>query len=404
MGNLTISLLRTVALMAIILDIAAAELIFRDNFDEQEDWHSGLMENDTGAYLDDQLYDGVNSATRVDMYQRTSTGHTLPQGWTSVRQGEQFFSPRNGYSNSRENIEILSSNSDMALGRQGKSAVFWRESHQLNSHQWNSDGILMKIFPEGYDELYVEFWITFDDNTTLNSWELAPSKQVDVSKIFRMLSIKPGANEYSYFNGEIGPMFLWDWKVDPWGVRNVIGTSAGPYETLKFEGDDLADMPPGGGSKSYLTGVVEQGLNGETEWPIDMVNGGLIKDNSPSGIATHEQVFGKSDQWVKMAFYVKMNSSPGEKDGHLVQWINGRRIINVNTIPWSKENSENIVAKWNAFALGGNDYFHSHPLSQAREEWFAIDNLKVYSTIPDFADIDLDYKLPPAPPENLIYN
>ncbi len=350
-----------------------ANLIFREYFDTQADWHSGLEENFTNPYINDGLINPVNKT------QRLREGNKLPLGWTGVYQDGQKFSPRNGYVNTHENIEILAKNQDKAMGGQGKSAVFWRESH--GGKDWNSDGTLHRYFDQGYDELYIEFWIKFDSNITIGNNES--------SKIFRVESWNGEGSEFQGFiGGNLGPMLLWNWKTDAYGVRNVITSRGGPY------GENYM-MPTGesiGGSHNFTTSIKNQGIGGETEWPIDRKNGGLVKDNMQGGIALHKQVFGNKEQWSKLAFYVKMNSEIDKKDGIFIQWLNGRRIMTRESIPWVKSGNYNKMVKWNAFAIGGNDHFNTHPLEDVREEWYSIDNVRVYDGIPSHAEEDINFE------------
>ncbi len=369
-----------------------ANLIFREYFDTQADWHSGLLINDRGSYINDKLYDGINPATRIDEYQSHRLGHFIPEKWYSVRQAEQYYSPRNGYPNHHENIEILAKNSDKAFGGNGKSAVFWRESHQNNSWEWNSDGILFKHLEGGYNELYVEFWITFDPNSTVNSHELSNTNNTDASKIFRIESWNEEGSEYKGFEGgNVGPIMIWGWGQSDYGIRNGLTWRGGPHgENYRFDPGDIENGPTIG---NFINHIEAQGPNGETEYPIDREHGGLVKDNLDyKGLAHHKQVFGDKGQWSKMAFYVKMNSDIGKKDGVFIQWLNGRRLVTCNTIPWIEASSENKMVKWNSISLGGNDYFHSYPIEVAREEWYSIDNIRVYDGIPSHAEEDINFE------------
>ena len=108
-------------------------------------------------------------------------------------------------------------------------------------------------------------------------------------------------------------------------------------------------------------------------------------------IVQHGQVFGADSHWTKMAWYVKMNSSIGARDGILRQWINGVQVMNMVHIPWVQANSDNKMVKWNFFSIGGNDYFHEYPTTERHEEWYAIDDVLVLDKLPEM----------PNPPSNL---
>lgn len=356
---------------------AGAEVIFEENFDDQPDWHSGLPVNNTGAFP-------VNGAG-PDRIQRIGT-HTVPLGWNSVYQ-DPTWAPSTGHSDRHETIEILASNVDKARGGSGKSFVQRRDSSPEPAYKWNSDGQLLKLFEEGHDSLYVEFWIRFDPD-----WTVSPSN--DSSKLFRVGSWSEGGSEFQAFGGgEQGPLFLWDWKRDNYGVRNVHALRGGPHGD-NYTMDSFAKGGHPRGSLNYTTDTVGMGVDGSTPQILDRVNGGYISDRL-SQIVEHYQVFGKSD-WTKVAFYVQMNSAPGVSDGWLMQWINDEQIFNVRDIVWinSASNGANKMVKWNFFSIGGNDYFKSYPDSVRRQEWYAIDDLVVRTSIPE----NLDGLAPPSPP------
>ncbi|WP_158583938.1 hypothetical protein [Salinibius halmophilus] len=116
--------------------------------------------------------------------------------------------------------------------------------------------------------------------------------------------------------------------------------------------------------------------------------------------------------WVKMGFYVKMNSAPDVEDGVLIQWLNGRRLLTLDNIPYVRSGRHDGdaqdtlidptgMAKWNLVSIGGNDYFHSWPKESMREEWFAIDDLQIYDGLPAHADVDINgFVFPPLNPSH----
>ncbi|WP_339800927.1 hypothetical protein [uncultured Marinobacter sp.] len=360
---------------------AGAEVIFEENFDDQPDWHSGLPENNTGAFP-------VNGAG-PDRLQRTGT-HVVPMNWHSVYQ-DPTWAPSTGHPDRHETIEILSANSDKARGNAGKSFVQRRDSSRDPAWKWNSDGQLLKLFREGYESLYIEFWIRFDPDWTVN-----PSE--DMSKIFRVGSWSESGSEFQAFGGgEQGPLFLWDWKRDTYGVRNMQTLRGGPHgENYTMTAEQKGSHPRG--SLNFTRDIAEMGVGGGVPNIIDRVNGGYISDNLRQTVE-HYQIYGKSD-WTKIAFYVQMNSSPGAADGWLVQWVNDEQIVNVRDIIWVDRLPDGTgeMVKWNFFSIGGNDYFKSYTDDVRRQEWYSIDDLVVRTSIPD----GLKGLTPPSPPASVI--
>lgn len=361
-------------LLSILLGLSPVvlgEVIFTENFDSQPDWHSGLPENRKST---------TQQSPGADHVQIEGT-HIVPEGWYSVRQ-DPLWAPSVGHADKHETIEILERNASKARGGVGKSFVSWRDSGGLE-WRWNSDGQLTVYFPDGYEQLYVEFWIQFSPEWTTQA-------SADISKLFRIGSWSGEGSIYQAFSGgEQGPLFLWDWKRDLYGVRNVHSLRGGPHgDNYNFTAEDISDHPRG--SMNFTTDTVGMGLNGETPLIKDLVNGGYISDNMNQTV-THEQVYGEAGTWTKVAFYVSMNSAPDIQDGILQQWINDERILNVGTIPWVKSSEGDKMVKWNFVSFGGNDYFHTYDDSIRREEWYSIDDI-VIATSP------LNAPLPPINP------
>jgi len=114
---------------------------------------------------------------------------------------------------------------------------------------------------------------------------------------------------------------------------------------------------------------------------VDLVNGGALP---VSGIVSHNQVYGHA--WHKMGFYAKLNSAPGIADGAYTYLLDDQVILDLKQIPWIGEGGS-MDAKWNNIMIGGNEFLNfasipdDAPLPE-RERWFAIDNIKVYRTMP----------------------
>ncbi len=323
----------------LLTNIANASIILFESFDRQEDW--------------------------------TSLSDKPIKSWSAFRNGESVWDSSTGFPKHHPNIEILDKNNNKAFGGTGKSFVSWRESFNPGWKQWNSDGILLKKFNQGFDELYVSFFILFSPH-----WTPAGS-----SKLFRVYSWDPKArNHFKYFKeGDAGPVLFAGYSANKYGVRNVISFRSGPWgENYTMENKDVKGLSRG------LVGLGDLSLNFKenaiSDLP-DLVNGGNISksDNIP---ATHEQVYGKYPNWTKVAFYVKMNSAPGKKDGVMKQWINNKIVSSNSNIPWVKPNKRNIMVKWNVIAFGGNDFFRSYPNKSKHEEWYAIDEIFVHDKIP----------------------
>jgi hypothetical protein len=349
-----------------------AGVIFSENFDSQPDWHSGLAINNTGAYP-------VNGAG-PDQIQYYDT-HTIPQNWRAIAQNPEW-APSKGQPLKHESIEIFASNSDKARGGTGKSYVQWRESWDNGPNSWISNAQMCKYFPEGYDELYVEFWIRFDDNWTVDpGW---------TTKMFRIASWRGNDSPFKAFSGgNLGPIMLWDGEIGGYGVRNRLSLRGGPHgDNYGFSEGDIAGLPrtlngQGDMSLNFTGDVQGMGPGGTNPQIPDVLNGGFITSN-PNITINHNQIFGPAGTWTKLAFYVKMNSAPGVADGIMTEWLNDVQIFHSAVIPWIRPSAtEDENAKWNAVYIGGNSYFPNYLQADQHEEWFAIDDIVVMSGLPE---------------------
>jgi len=348
-----------------------AELIFKENFDGIPDWHSELPENNLG-YLprdepDTAQYQGI---------------HNIPEGWHAVRQ-DPVWSPVKGHPDRHPVIEILSSHADKARGGTGKSFVTWRDSYDPGWNRFNSDGIFFYRLPgDGLEEVYVEFWITFS-NEVVESYN---TDRMGSSKILRFLS-HDAPDDFNYpdwwnfFGGNHTPMYLWGVGGETtYGIRNYISIyrmDGGEPLNNNIKGLPQEMRSSGDNSLWYSpTATDGQGIGGTDPALTDYRDGGVIE----SGPVAIDQVFGDEGTWVKVGQYVKMNSAPGVADGELHQYLDGQRILHVTGIEWVTPNQN--MKKWNLVAIGGNDFFQGYPNSQRHEEWYAIDDFAVYTSLP----------------------
>jgi len=345
--------------------LAQGEVLFEENFDNQPDWTISL-------------YGADNPILR-------SRGDVVPDNWNGAYNGSVWqteeHAPRNHSSH-----EILGSNANKARGGTGKSMVNYRHSWTLDSGRvkWNSDSQLIKApidasNPEGTEELYAEFWIRFSEN-----WYQRGSYDSGwISKIFRAASWTPGGNMVSGGGRDLGPMIYWDYKADNFGVRNGTAYRGGPPANASGTDNYKASSVENFGESGNYNArdIAGEGVDGTDPQLADQINGGLLAKTEQ--LVSHEMLFGPTEHWTKVAFYLKMNSAPGVPDGILSQYINGQRIKHVDNIPWVETNEQNMMVKWNHFSIGGNDYFAPYPNDMKFEDWYAIDDLVVMSHLPE---------------------
>ncbi len=365
-----------------------AEIVLEDAFDKHEDWHSGLLENDTPENIG-----------RPDRGQHSFNGAILPDGWFSIRQ-EPIWSPTKGYAGNHEMIEVLESNVDKARGGRGKSFVKWRDSQTLTGGAWSSDGLAMFYLPDkpgvpedGLNEVYVEFYITFSNESIASYYADAFGS----GKLFRILHWAGDRDQiYAYFNEDQVPALGWQAGASSiqYGIRNFLSflTKGDKLDSSQVVGIPTgAQLVNGSVSLPYSSPFMQSmGVGGTDTMLEDKKNGGLIT----SGPVALDQVYGDETTWTKIGFYVKLNSAPGVYDGVAMQWIDDKRTFVNETIAWIQPGYP--MAKWNSVLLGGNDHFSARPNEEHYQEWYAIDDLVVRDDIPAY--LKVDQLSPPKPP------
>lgn len=362
--------LRWLAVAGLLLGLSSAKalaeepfLVFSETFDPLEDWTSTLHSTNGG--------------------QTVWLGDVLPGSWSAIYQGTSW-SPEKGHNDRHASLEILATNAAKARGESGKSAVFWRESMSLGWNNWASDAQFLKVLEEEYDELYIEYWIRFSPD-----WWHRNNHGNWSSKMFRVGSYRGTGSIFNGAGGNVGPRLIWNYKLDAYGARNSITLLEGPHGAT---GNTATGVK---GSRNFTSHTRGMGENGQDPKVPDLVNGGYLVDFS--GSTTHDQVYGPTDRWTKLGFYVRINSAPGVADGVLRQWINDVQFHNDEEVTWITDNPsvnpEGKMVGWNYFGIGGNDYFQPIPNEQRFEDWYAIDDVRVYSRMPTASN-------PPSPPMN----
>lgn len=331
---------------------APAGRLFSENFDEQPEWDGSQ----------DLATSGVT-------------------GWFKSRNGEKNFA--------KEGIYITGSVPGASIGGSGKSLVCWRESYEYPdpegtgssgpANNWYKDGQLdWYAGPgNGKTKLFVRFKMLFDPNWT-------PAGQ---TKMFRLQSWDENdpSGFYSFFRGgNSGPIMLWAYNHNAYGLRNFFGFRTDPQEGEYFLQDGEVDGLP----RSMNSGDVDCNFDGNIRYlngpsgpsnPVTMIDKTTGQVLQP-GTITHDQVYGDTENTVE--FYVKMNSAPGVKDGVLKQWVNGQLCFSNESIAWMAEGSPG-GRKWNVAGWGGNAHFMEYPNEDGVEEWVSFDDIEIYDELPE---------------------
>ena len=325
-------------LLFIPLSVSAGE-IFSDDFDKQANWEPGDV---------------------------TGDAVTIPPGWSAARTSESWHPDSDP--GSEPSMQITGSNPQYVFGGAGKAFVSHSESSSAT--KWTSDGILVvDIAP--VDQVYVEFRIKFQPG-----W--ASDSEKGQLKLFRIDHYDGVGERWKFFSdGNSAPIYFFKWEQTSYGIRHAHSFRCDEQKDDYFCGGQIANPP-----RAINNGDMATNFVGDIAPAIlsDVKNGGNLPT---SGTVYHDQVYG--DVWHKMGFFVKLNSSPGTKDGQLKFWLDDVPLINMNEIAWIASGGD-MNARWNSIGLGGNDFYRFNldagaPISE-RERWYAIDNIQIFDELP----------------------
>jgi hypothetical protein len=353
--------------LAVMSFLTKADSIFEENFDGQPDFTS-------------TMHTLVNG-------QRRAQGDIVPDNWDNIYQGTRW-SPETGFPDNHASFEILAANADKTRSGSGKSMVNWRESYNAGWNNFASDSQLQVLLGQEYNELYMEFWISFSANWAGRTFEIGGQ-----SKLARMgyyNGVGDPFNGAPPSNPALGPVLFWDYSQDTYGQRNNFAFRGGP-PGYNYNMDPAAAGFEAG--TNFTTKTIGKAVGGGNPMVLDQVRGGYLADVDRYDFIFHNQLWGAAGHWTKVGLYVKMNSAPGVNDGLMMQWINDQRIKVDTTVPWIGANPENKMVGWNFISLGGNDFFRPYPNEDRFEDWYAIDDVVVRTSIPE----DLLAETPSAP-------
>ena len=302
----------------ISLQICFAEVIFHDNFDTHPDWELQQPLGGTNAL---QAYNGEAS---------------IPTGYHSYRiSGSYFSDPGN-------NSIII--NSVNARNGSGKSITFWNESNDRGDG-WASDNQLGIYFPKGYSEVYVRFYIRFQEGWQWNSTQA-------YEKIFRM----------THYHGGSPYVFFSDGNQHPIAGAHIARYTSSSNNCMEFvfryENIYYPDQAEPSRKRNHTEYVGDGSYGGGGD--------NLIADSN----------------WHCWEFFFKMNSAVGVPDGIFKFWHDGILETDITDFAWSDHGSqENPRLNWNYLTIGGNTFNHYALNSAEEEQYYQIDDL-VVSTEP----------------------
>lgn len=308
---------------------AQSEIVFEENFDSQPDW---------------ELTQPLGSNSAISAYRGESS---IPPGFHSYRiQGSS-------YQTNRHNSIIIDSTN--ARGGSGKAITFWNEAGDTNCDAgggWCSDNQIGISLPKGYNELYVRFYIKFQ-----YGWKWSNESSV-MHKIYRVTHWEGGSPYLFFSNGNQHPLSTGLLTVWNDGKANISHMLNYRYEVTYYP-DQASPKHSDRSRIAYYPGGSFSGAGPSFE------SQGQTGDN----------------QWHLWEFHIKMNSSVGATDGVAEYFYDGQLILRVDDLAFSDNGAQASPRKnWNYVTFGGNSFNHYAPLSEAAEQWYAIDDIIISTT------------------------
>lgn len=303
-------------------------LLFEDSFDQQADFR-----NSTGV---ENCIGGVGNGC-----------DRLPAGWTDFLVSEQWHPDDLGDIRAQPGLQI---NADNPRGGSGKSLMLWDESRG-DPGRWGSDAMLGRYLPGGHRDLYVEFWIKFQPDYRWHHRELTNPPGTNLAKLLRIGHRDAGKSPFSFSaSGSNAPLMFIDssvWARERNGQRSNIASldligRCDPQETNYRCGD-----------------FVETGR-------------GVIGDD-----ASFEQSLGDGN-WHKVAARMALNSFPGAGDGIAMAWFDDELVGAASNVPFLGIDASGDTLL-NMVTIGGNMHNYPEPERNQFEQWYAVDDVRIYA-------------------------
>ena len=269
---------------------------------------------------------------------------SVPDGWSHMYTGEKWHPVDDSDSSLRPSLEI---SGEQHYGSSGKSMIITDESYGSPS-QWGSDGQLGRALDSEYKEIYAEIQLKFQPGFRWRGVEAG--KGSDVAKIFRIAHFGGGSegNRFQFFSGgDTGPAMLLD-------VKNITSST-------RTQARIKSVVRCGPVSSNYSCGSY-----------------GDERESSLPGEPTFTESFGDGN-WHKVAFRAKFNSAPGIADGEVDMWLDNILVHSLRDVPFIGTGSN--AQGWNMFMVGGNMHNYPEDESQRFEQWWAIDDVRLYEIV-----------------------
>lgn len=307
----------------VLPNFTSATIIFEDNFDNQINWVP---------------------PTNSNCLALSGCATPAPAGWSYYWEDESWGAPTYNPS-----MQINTTNH---RGNSGKGYTQYNESNKgLSGDGWGADGVLTKLLPDDYQELYAGMWVKFQPGW---AWGVA---EENIIKLFRILHYDRTGSPMAFFSdGNSAPGVIFDLKRGTWGWRNTSSFRCDPQETNYFCSWDHS---------------IDQRW-GTSPYP----------DYNTSG-----QIMDTNWHWLEM--HVKMNTNINgtwQANGQYHLWLDDNLIASKTDAAFIESGVDTSIG-WNEVGIGGNAFNNYKQIITApyqyeadAEQWYAIDDVVISTT------------------------
>lgn len=276
---------------------------------------------------------------------------------TSYDPGATFLVCSGGSNTTNTCAEV---NSIGARGGSGRGVQHFDEN-EYEKGGWGHDLQFLKIFPQEYFELWVQWWVKVEDAMD----GIRNQKMLHFFHYDRSWFEAPTSNS---------------------ATNTSESTDGGTICNLRNESSTEVEIrcgirhanPP----KYKVTGgIFNVTPGGDTSYPFGSSSTPrfdvLDPQNNCSSLADSSVLNHWSGVWRKIDVGMRLNSAIGVADGWLEVWVDDCKLGRVTDIPWKQDGTTNDHGGWNGVALGGNAWPNDWGADEEEAHTWSFDDWKI---------------------------
>lgn len=338
-------------------------LIFEIDYSQQQPW---AVQHKNQRYI----YEGYTGEDGSSGY---VAGDNLPPGFDFMYPSEAWHPNGDKHGNNafpgQQPVMQISNLHGNMNDPNGNSWIMYDES-EGGPGQWGSDSVMTKDLGQEYPELHFVVWVRFQPDWQWHAQQVPLGSSDQGAMKFlrcRRMTGEASPNRFDFYGREArqgSPVCIFDPKI--WVKRD--GFQSARHQVSLRGYSSLQD---------YDNGIDYFHFFDRAEYPT--VEDQPIRD-AQGNLMTIAQVY-NTGQWHKYELHVKMDSSPGARDGVCETWWDGLKVIDLHNIPWRRVGDLHPIG-WNEISLGGNMDNLWAPEAEQAEQWYQVHSFHLYTSRP----------------------